>query len=109
MEKEFKLTPVHPFTDRQAEIIQLMLAGVTNIGLIAEELKIAENTVNNHIHGKDTSAALKAETLTIDAIGKTDLGIFGIIEVLTGKRPARRNLLGPLFGDVILEANAILA
>lgn len=104
MEREFKLTPIHPFTNRQAEIIQLMLARITHRRKIAEELEIAYNTVRNHIQGNNTSAVLDVENPTIDDFIKTDLGILGIIEVLTGNRPASTNLLGPLFGDVIIES-----
>ena len=104
MERKFKLIPIHPFTNRQAEIIELKLKGVTSLKQIARELGISYETVKTHIYGLDPSAVLDTKGLTINDINRSELGILGIIEVLTGKRPGR-NLLGPLLGDVILETN----
>jgi len=104
MEREFKLIPIHPFTNRQAEVIQIILEGERNHRKIAKRLGIAYNTVVNHINGLDTSAVSADKTLTINDISRAQLGISGIIQILTGRRPGR-SILGPLFGDVILETN----
>jgi DNA-binding CsgD family transcriptional regulator len=73
-----RLSPLHPFTPRQAEIINLYVNGdtVKNIGIT---LGIAEFTVKN-----------------------TLFNIYNHIEDLTGKRPYRKSdFLYMLFGDVV--------
>ncbi|MCK4820636.1 hypothetical protein KA005_33030 [bacterium] len=81
-ERRLKLTPINPFSPRQGQIIELRANGLTNQE-VAKKLKIARWTVNNHIANDPYS-------------------IFARIENITGIRPAPRNWIAPLIGDVLL-------
>ncbi len=88
--RRLRLTPIHPFTERQAQIIKLLAAGVTQRN-IAEILDISPNTLRNHISGVPKKGG-----------GKSALGILGIIEEATKRRPRSKVWLLPLIGDVLL-------
>ena len=100
MEKEsFKFAKIHPFSNGQAKVIKTLFSGYTSNNEIARYLKISPRTVRNHLSGSDTTAGATDEEAT-----KTELGIFGIVERITGKRPSRTELISTFIGDVVFSA-----
>ena len=89
-EPRLKITRIHPFTKRQAQIIEMKARGHNNIQ-VARDLRISSGTVKNHVSGCNNGTDTRS-----------DLGILGIIERATGTRPARCNWIAPLIGDVLL-------
>lgn len=75
------LVQIHPFTPREAEVIQQRLMGLSGKE-IAQALGITEGTVKTHI-----------------------CNIFDLIEDITQRRPYTKNWLVDLVGDVILPVS----
>jgi len=76
------------FTDRKAEILQLILDGYGKKH-ICEVLGITTNTLRNHLYGIDTSYVLNRSRVQTKTEGRntTAMGIFGIVELLGSCRP----------------------
>jgi len=97
MEKEgFKFAKIHPFSERQAEIIKAIFNGYTSYKEIAEHLEISYHTVKSHLVGTDTTSSLTGGKAT-----KNALGIYGIVERITGDKPSITKLISVLLGDVV--------
>lgn len=77
------LTPLHPFTKREAEIIQHKANGLTTAE-IAKKLGITYRSCLNHISG----------TLPYGSI-------YERVEWITGIRPNKSNLIPILLDDVL--------
>jgi DNA-binding CsgD family transcriptional regulator len=84
-----RLTPLHPFTERQAEIIELLANGLM-AKEVSQKLCLSNHTVYKHISGTNNGL-----------FNRSALGIIGIIENATGVRPGRRNWLPILLNDVL--------
>lgn len=90
------MAPINPFTPRQGDVIREILSGVTKNKQIAKNTGMSLGTVKNHIHG------YKKKEDEIHEAHRVKLGIFGIVEKLTGKRPYDKNeLIQALLGDVV--------
>jgi len=84
-----RLIPLHPFTERQAEIIELIANGLA-AKEISQKLCLSNHTVYKHISGNCG-----------DPSSRSGMGIIGIIENATGVRPGRKNWLPILLNDVL--------
>jgi FixJ family two-component response regulator len=84
-ERDYKLvlTSFHPFTPRQAEIVQLLANGASNKE-VSKKLGVSKKTINQII----------SFCASYDSI-------FDRIENLTGKRPKIKNWIFPLIDDVL--------
>jgi hypothetical protein len=90
---ELKLTPINPFTRQQARVLEMRANGLNNKE-ISERLGLAHSTVKNIISGTLSDPHPEMDN--------SQLGIYGKIELLTGVRPDRQNLILDLIGDVLL-------
>jgi DNA-binding CsgD family transcriptional regulator len=89
--RETRLSLFHPFTARQAEIIEVAANEGADRQTIADSLHISPNTLKTHIHGDRTQRKSSAS-----------LGILGVIEERTGHRPASlRTAINQLQGDIL--------
>lgn len=88
MSERIKVTPINPFTKRQAEVVECIANGMSH-QQTADKLGTSVQTIRNHVTGLHTS----------NEKGKG--GIFGNITRSTGERPAKRNWIAPMFGDVL--------
>ena len=97
MKERFILTPIHPFTSRQGEVLEFLVNNYT-FQQIARELGISWHAIKNIVYGfGEANINLRVRS-----------GIFGIIEALTAHRPHHRRELPELLkGDVLLVQRII--
>ena len=88
MHKEIKgrifISPINPYTPRQAEIIELKANG-SSYKQIADQLGINVQTVKNQISG---------------TVRHGSISIYDRTERITGRRPFK-NFITPMIGDVL--------
>ncbi len=87
---ELCLTPINPFTPQQARIVELLAKHMSSED-ICNELNIGKQTLQNYFSGAKGSTSERIQ-----------LGIYGVVEHLTGVRPMNRvELVNALTDDVL--------
>lgn len=95
------LSPINPFTPRQRDIINKQLEGrAYKQGCV--DLGIKLNTYKGIISGCETST-----TKVMFSNNFYSIGILGVIERFTGKRPFPETWLARLLGDVIVAESTL--
>lgn len=93
-DRALHLAPIHPFTRAQGRVLECLANGNSQKEA-AIALGIAEKTVNNHLYGTDHTDHLHKPT-------KSEAGLFGVMERITGVRPCSETALVTYLVDDVL-------
>ncbi|MCL5784794.1 MAG: hypothetical protein M1142_05605 [Patescibacteria group bacterium] len=103
IEGQLCLSPINPFLPVHRQILECWLVKGLSYQEGIKELNLTQDIIEDRIYG-DGSCNISNTDRSSFWLRRRSLGIFGIIEVLTGKRPQNRDeALEALVGDIILE------
>lgn len=100
------LAPINPFTPIQREVLSLWIIDGLSYKEMARKLHRPQAIIRDIISGNRVYDNSNTD-LTSFSSRRSSLGILGIIEIITGKRPTGSiEVLRALWGDVIIDNTA---